>query len=356
MSAKTDLPWDIPPSWRPALDAAAQGAVIFIIGEVDSGKTTLAAALANAAIVAGRRTAVVDADVGQSSVGPPACVGLALPTRSFTSLDDLVAHQIDFVGACSPAAHLLQVTTSTSLLTAAARSDGCETIVIDTGGMVSGGLARALKVAKIRLTDPDVIVALQSEDEVDHLVSAYRARSRPHILRLRISRHAQQRSREERMAYRQRRFAAYLKGGKVIDIAWHDAPAENSPWTTGEPAPGHVAAYAEEQLGCEVLFAERRADGVVLIVRGQPDPAGLRGLRDSFGATPHVIDEAALDHLLIGLLGKGGDTLSIGIIERMDFRKRRLSVYTPLADGAQVCGLRLGSLRIARDGSQLASL
>jgi polynucleotide 5'-hydroxyl-kinase GRC3/NOL9 len=347
--------WDVPASWRPALDAAAEGSVMLLIGETDSGKSTLAAALANAALAASRRVAVVDADVGQSSIGPPACVGIAMPTARFDSWEALAPDRIDFVGACSPAGHLLQAATSTAALVGAARQASCETIIVDTTGMVSGGLARALKVAKIRLTDPDVVVALEAEDEVEHLVAPYRTRRRPRLLRVRTSRAARLRSREERAANRQRKFASYFAEGAVAEVSWKEAPAENSPWTTGEPAPGHLLAYAEERLACEVVYAERRADGAVLVVRGRPEPEGLRALRESFGDTPHVIEVGSLENLLVGLLDERGETLAIGIMERVDFRKQRLAMYTPLKDPGLVRGLRLGSVRIGRDGSQLGA-
>jgi len=353
--ASNDLPWDIPPSWRPALEAAGRGAVMFLIGETDSGKSTLAAVLASEAIAAGRRVAIVDADVGQSSIGPPACVGLAMPRQQFTSFDDLAPDAVDFVGACSPAGHLLQAATSTGALVNAARAAGCETIIVDTTGMVSGGLARALKVAKIRLVDPDVIVAVQFEDEVEHLVAPYRTRKRPRVLRLPTSRAVRGRSREERTANRQRRFAAYFKGAKLVEVPWRDAPVENSPWTNGERVPGHMRAYCEERLACEVVYAERRADGIVLIVRGRIEPEGLHALRDSFGGTPHVIEAGSLENLAVGLLGEKGETLAIGILERVDFRTQRLFVYTPLEGVAQVRGIRLGSLRLSRDGNQLGA-
>jgi polynucleotide 5'-hydroxyl-kinase GRC3/NOL9 len=347
--------WDVPASWRPALDAAAEGSVMLLVGETDSGKSTLAAVLANAALASGRRAAVVDADVGQSSIGPPACVGMAMPTAQFDSWDALAPGRIDFVGACSPAGHLLQAATSTAALVGAAREASCETIIVDTTGMVSGGLARALKVAKIRLTDPDVIVALQAEDEVEHLVAPYRTRRRPRLLRVRPSRAARLRSRDERAANRQRKFASYFAQGVLAEVSWKDAPAENSPWTHGERLPGHLCAYAEERIGCEVVYAERGTDEAVLIVRGRPDPEGLRGLRESFGGTPHVIEAGSLENLAVGLLGERGETLAIGIMERVDFREQRLAVYTPLKDPGLVRGLRLGSVRIGRDGSQLGA-
>jgi polynucleotide 5'-kinase involved in rRNA processing len=130
---------------------------------------------------------------------------------------------------------------------------------------------------------------------------------------------------------------------------------ENSPWTNGETVPGHLFAYAEECVACEVLHAERRADGIVLIVRGRPEAEGLRALRESFGGTPHVIEAGSLENLVVGLLGERGETLAIGILERVDFRKQRMAVYTPLGDAGLVRGLRLGSLRIGRDGTQLGA-
>ncbi|MFB3882027.1 MAG: Clp1/GlmU family protein [Armatimonadota bacterium] len=347
--------WDIPGAWRPALDAAVQGATMLLLGETDSGKSTAAMVLANQALAGGRRVGIVDADVGQSSIGPPACVSLALPQTEFESAESLAPDQLDFVGACSPAAHLLQAVSSTAALVAAAREARCETIIVDTTGMVAGGLARALKAAKIRLTDPDIVVALQADGEVEHLIAPYRTRRRPQLLRLRPSRAAQSRSREERTANRQRRFAAYFAGGASAELSWQEAPAENSPWTNGEQLPGHLRAYAEERLGCEVVYAEKGADTAVLIVRGRPDPEALRSLRGTFERTPHLIQADWLEGLLVGLLGATGETLAMGRLEGVDFRRQRLAVYTPLTDPGLVRGFRLGSVRISRDGSQLGA-
>jgi len=347
--------WDIPPSWQPAIEAARAGGTLFLIGETDSGKSTLAAVLANEARAAGRSTAVVDADVGQSSIGPPACVGLADVRRQFDCLSDLSARAIDFVGACSPVGHLLQAAASTAALVSSARQGGAETIVVDTTGLVSGGVARALKGAKIRLVEPDAIVALQEEDEVEHLLAGYRSRSRPRVLRLRLSRAVKPRPREERAARRQRSFAAYFSGARAVELPWDDVPVENSAWTSGEPVPGHMRAYAEECVACEVLHMERHAEGVFLIVEGRPDPNGLRDLGNSFQGRALVVEQASLHNLLVGLLDEAGATRALAILEEVDFRQRRMGLYTPLADEGTVRGLRLGSIQLARDGTQLGT-
>ncbi|MCJ7822804.1 MAG: hypothetical protein MUQ26_07005 [Armatimonadetes bacterium] len=347
--------WDIPPSWQPALEAARAGGTIIVLGGVDSGKSTLAAVLAQEARRAGRTVAVVDADIGQSSIGPPACVGMARVTSDVGSLDDLHPEAIDFVGACSPLGHLLQCAASVAAMAKAAANGGAGTLIVDTTGLVSGPSARALKGANVRILDPDVLIAIERDDEVEHLVAHYRVRARPTVIRLLPSRSVKQRSREERAARRQRKFAACLAEAKTIEVSWDDAPAENGPWTSGDPVPGHVRAYAEERLACEVLYAARRGDGISLVVSGRADPAGLRALGEGFGGNASAVDVSALQHLLVGVLGDSGQTLALGILEETDFRRRRSSIFTPLDDPSAARGLRLGSIRIARDGTQLGS-
>ncbi len=343
---------DTPSAWRPALEAARAGGTLFLVGATDSGKSTLAALLASEAHAAGRKTAVVDADIGQSSIGPPACIGMAGVHSNIRSLDALRADASDFVGASSPKGHLLQCAASISAMAAAARREA-DTVIVDTTGLIAGPFARAFKGAKVRLLDPDVVIALQLEDEVEHLVAPYRRRSRPHVVRLPVSRAAKERSREDRAARRQRKFAAYFAEGRELELDWEKAPIENSVWTSGEPLPGHIRAYAEECVACEVLYAERRADGVFLVTDGPSDTTGLRRLSDSFDATARTVDVAALESLLVGLLGERGETLALALLESVDFRRRRLALLTPLSGSERVHGIRLGSMQVARDGTQM---
>jgi len=226
-------------------------------------------------------------------------------------------------------------------------------VIVDTTGLISGSAARALKSAKIRLLEAQVVVALQSADEVEHLVAPLACRSRPHILRLPQSRRAKPRSRLERVSRRQRKFAAYFADARTFEVCWDSLPIENTPWTTGECLPGHVASYAEELVSCEVLHAERCADGIFLIVTGRPDPEGLRSLGEGFGGSAQACEVGCLDHRLVGLLGGRGETLALGLLEAIDFSSRRLSILTPLSDIAPVRGLRLGAIQVGRDGTQL---
>ena len=347
------LPWDIPDSWGPALEAARQGGAFLLVGASDSGKSTLAMVLAQEARAAGRAAAVVDADVGQSSIGPPTCVGMARVLGEVRALEELEAEAIDFVGSASPVGHLLQCAVSMQAMAAAARRAGADTLIVDTTGLVAGSAARALKSAKVRLLDPDWIVAVQTDDEVEHLLAPYRRRSRPQVIRLVRSRAVRPRSREERAARRQRKLGAYFAGAKQVEVSWEETPIENSPWTAGEAVPGHIRAYAEERLGCEVLHAERQGDGLVVIAAREADRNGLRALGEGFEGTARAIAVGALEHLLVGLLGENGETLGLGILEGVDFPRHRLTILTPVGEPGRARGLRLGAIRLARDGTEL---
>src|SRR5918999_822328 len=64
------------PEGAQAIERALDVAVTMVIGEGDTGKTTLVTALANALVERGFRVAVLDADLGQSEIGPPTTIGL----------------------------------------------------------------------------------------------------------------------------------------------------------------------------------------------------------------------------------------------------------------------------------------
>src|SRR5919108_2095332 len=135
---------------------AAPGTV-FLLGGIDTGKTTFGIELARRATAAGIPTAVVDADVGQSVVGPPTTVGL----RFCDGLDDVSldtlrsADALSFVGSIGPQGHMLGLVTGTGKLVLAAREAGCRLIIVDTTGFVAGLGGQALKFHKMNLVRPD---------------------------------------------------------------------------------------------------------------------------------------------------------------------------------------------------------
>ena len=145
------------------------------LGASDTGKTTClrvaAAHLARAGLLP---LAIVDADIGQSTIGPPTTVGLTLVTKENEPallFGRLVCHAMRFVGALSPVGHLLQTIVATKRLVDKALRRGARAVLVDTTGLVGQNVGFQLKLNKIELLEPRHIVALQRETELEAVLS-----------------------------------------------------------------------------------------------------------------------------------------------------------------------------------------
>src|SRR5215467_9766814 len=87
---------------------------IVLLGGIDSGKTTFGLSLAEAARQRGMRVAYVDADIDNSTVGPPGCVGLKF-CEGLEHVDGQSIARADalaFVGSITPQGHSFSLATA----------------------------------------------------------------------------------------------------------------------------------------------------------------------------------------------------------------------------------------------------
>lgn len=336
-----------PAAWsEPLAEASRLGGVCLVLGGADSGKSTFCAILANRARPDGP-VAVVDADTGQSDLGPPAAVGMGMLSGPISSLEEIPLGGMYFVGLTSPVGHLLPVTVGTALMAEQASQQGARLVIVNTSGLVTGPVAAALKGAKIDLLRPASLVALQRTDELEGLLGPYRSFSRPRIFRLGAAAAVTAKNNAQRRARREQRFQQHLAKGEPVELDWRRIGLQNTPWGGGRPLPGHLRSYLQEELGTAVLDAERISGGVFAITE-QP----VRGLRRESLGRVEVWPRSRLDRLLVGVLGAAGETLGLGSLVEMDFARRRLTVHTPVPAG-RICALRLGAIRVAPDGTEL---
>jgi polynucleotide 5'-hydroxyl-kinase GRC3/NOL9 len=204
----------VPPEWREAIRRAAGAGVTMVIGESDTGKTTLVTAIANTLRARRPGVAVIDADLGQSEIGPPTTIGLGRIRRRVGRLADADVVALYFVGVTSPARHLLRVVVGTRRMLDRARRARFRRIIIDTSGLVGGPLGRALKQAKIEVTDPDLVICLERAGECGQIVAAYATAARPAVMRVPASAAARPRSPEDRRRHRQQRLDAYFAAAR----------------------------------------------------------------------------------------------------------------------------------------------
>ena len=257
-----------------ALDAAARVRVTVVVGAGDTGKTTLVTRLASALAASGARVAVVDADVGQSEIGPPTTVGLGAVTRPLARLHDADVIALEFIGDTSPVRQIGRTADATGRLVRRALDAGFDHVIVDTGGLVEGPLGLALKRAKIRAVDPDLVLVVQCGQESEPLARALGGARRPALVRVASSPDAIRRTQTQRRLFRDRALEEYLRGAASIRI-----PADR---------------------------IERRAP------RDTP-PAPL------------------VEGLLVGVYGVGGEALGIGRVESVEADGGPIVIATPVA-------------------------
>ena len=149
-------------------DAVRTKHTVVLVGGLDTGKTSLSRNVLTAAVEAGRPAALLDADVGQKTVGPPATVTLKM-VRSAADLEPgslAVADEMSFVGSTSAQGHLLPVVAGIARLHRRAKDEGADLVVVDTSGLVSGITGQVLKYHKVELLEPDLVIGLQRGEEL----------------------------------------------------------------------------------------------------------------------------------------------------------------------------------------------
>ncbi|MEW6300974.1 MAG: Clp1/GlmU family protein [Thermodesulfobacteriota bacterium] len=196
---------------RPLLETLAdRGGVFFVLGPTDVGKSTLARDLVRLVTARGQTAMVLDADVGQSTYGLPTTLNLVrfAADGQARAEPDVVASV--FVGATSPAGHLLPTVVGCRRLRDRASALGFRSLVIDSTGFVAGPLGVEFKLQKIDVLRPTHVLALARGGELRPILRACARRDDMVVHRLPVSAAARPRSPAERRANRQERYRRYF--------------------------------------------------------------------------------------------------------------------------------------------------
>ena len=260
--------------------------VVYIVGDVDTGKSTLAATLAEH-LSRRARTALVDLDAGQASVGLPTTFAWRLCAQKGSGKPG----GMFFTGTTSPTGHFdLAVAGAAAMVSDARRAAG--QVVVDTCGLARGTAGMRLHHTTIDAVRADAVVAIEREGELSGLLDPLERAGRPLVVRTSVPKATQKRSRATRRSYRCAKFRDYFAAA------------------------------------CELTFSLDQ----VGVLRPRPDPVGrIASLRDS-----------------------SGRDIALGIVRAVSASSATITVVTPYRGRKKVRAVVLGSMRIARNGRQLA--
>ncbi len=356
---RDDLPEviEVPEAWRAlAAKLEVEGGLTLLLGASDSGKTTLARWLLGSLMAAGRRVAFLDGDIGQSTVGPPATVGLTLPSAGLPS-PFLNSIGWRFIGAVSPAREMLPLAVALKRLAEKASAMGAEVLLIDTTGLVHGPLGRRLKFHKIDLLAPQHLIALQRENELEPILRLCEGRKSLNISRLPVSPHATLRSHPARRAYRAQRFSDYFQSSSPLELSLRDVSIQGSWPQAGRALDGSELGGLSKLLETSVLGGERGQDEAYLLVRGEPSPDALPLARSRLGVSVlRIVEADEIRGLLLGLADAENELLALGLLQHIDPAAGRLVCLTPLRDQAAARIVHFGSLRLEASGQELGEM
>ncbi len=354
-------PLELFEDFLPRLRALPRGAVVLVLGGTDHGKTTWVKDTAQALAAGGLNIGVVDCDIGQSEIGPPGTVGAAFAAAGteFKSLRDLPPLGGYFVGAVSPVRQILTVCTGAVSMARVAKRAKPDLVLVDTDGMVTGGAARAYKKKLAELLLPQVVVALTRKSEMDPLLALFSHLDAPEVWRVPVPPEARRKTPATRTTRRAARFLSTMDGARSQTFTLDEVALTNTGLGLGEPVPHHLMRFVGETLGRPVLHAEQMGDGgLYVVVHGDGwHTAEMASLEREFGTRSITIVPAQrFARLLVGLVAANGALLDIGLIERIDFAARTLTIQTSCTRPRAVAQIWLGALRLHADGREIGEV
>ena len=206
----------VPTAWDEAAQILErQRGVCIIIGEVDSGKSSLCTFLANKCLESTGKIGVVDADVGQADIGPPTTINSSVVQSPVIGLHKARPEISYFVGDTSPSFVPDKVVTLATRLKK--RITGSTDIVlVNTDGWLSEFNAARHKLLLLEEIQPDLVIGLSRSDEIiDPLLDRVKFTS----LKLPSSPFAKVRSKEERKKTREAGYRRFLQGSHALGVS-----------------------------------------------------------------------------------------------------------------------------------------
>lgn len=338
----------IPREWDAFIAEVIRGKprLIMVIGDVDVGKTFFTTYVANTLLKNGMRIAAVDSDVGQSDIGPPSTMGLGIFERPVGMLYEVPVRAAYFVGSMSPSSHMLEFVVGIKKLIEVGLNEA-DVVIVNTPGWVHGGPGRMLQLSVMELLRPDLVVALQRERELEHLLMGVQPEK---VRRMPVYKKVRVRSTGERTFLRWLSLGRYFEGAGKLVLDLRKVRLERCYYHTGEP-------LDPKTLGVKAptVYAEKLPEGLLVVTEDELNQEAMGELEVKFGQVK-VIPRGSERNVLVGLVNGENTFLGIGIIDEIDYARDRMVVITPLKDREKVAAVQFGSMRINPTGEEMGTI
>ena len=329
----------IPESWVELSEKVKDVSRVFLVGETDSGKSSLAVWLIN---TFEGEVCVVDADVGQADVAHPGAMGIGVAGK-VPFLRDVKMLDGFFAGTISPMGREAKCIRGFSSLCKKAENLKKELTVVDTTGWVKGRRARDYKLAKLEIFNPDIVVftgsdlrKLYEEDVSAECVSVE-------------SFVPKKRDREVRLEIRSKIYREWLEpsASYVVDRR----RLKGTTLFRGEEVKDKDLLSALSVFG-DVVFAETGCGFLnVCVERAEVNAEAVRAVKDIFGVDEvNVFEPEWFRDLICGVYSvesSGERYLCPGLVERVDFEEKKIFFRSKEMPESTIAAVELGEFKLA---------
>ncbi|MET1100894.1 MAG: Clp1/GlmU family protein [Pyrodictiaceae archaeon] len=306
--------------------------VVMVLGPTDSGKSSLVAFIANRAIMRGYKVGIIDADVGQSDIGPPTTVSAAIPQRPILWLRELEPLLIRFIGSITPQKVEWKIVTAIVDLYWRLKEHGVDMVLIDSDGWFSELKSIEYKLEALRLLGGGSIVVLpgtQPEAKRDLLAIIERARpGNCDIMKLRTPIIRRIRRREERRILRAEAYRKYfsrcIKQQVSLDSVSTSGfyPLALSQYKTSHP---ELYKLVGEDLGGLLISSS----AIYIVLKEQAPREKLAKIVEVIGDKAKIVTSDKLKGLLLALHDESGIERALAILTDIDLEKHLIEICTP---------------------------
>jgi len=343
----------IPQSWQDSTSkvlASKKPLTVMILGRVDVGKSGFCTFLANMALKAKLKVAVVDGDLGQSDVGPPASIGFGRIRRPIKDLFEVAAEDVYFIGVTTPSGVMEKTIYGLAMMKEEAeKRTGAEFLIVNTDGWVEGEDAARYKLDLIGRVNPSIVVGIQQQDELVHILSNLKTET----IIVETPQAIKQRDREKRKILRELGYKKYLKGAKVLTFPLSWIRIEGVPLGAGTVPRRPQMEKIRELLGLYPLHCEETSSAILLVLGIQQwvHRDRIKAIEEYFKKKVRVMREGDEEGLLVSLHNGDGNFLGIGILSGIDYERKTMKVYTP-AKG-KISTVSMGQIKLDKACGEL---
>lgn len=324
----------IPGSWLEAAEktAAEEKGVVMVVGEADSGKTSLATFLVNYYLNFQGEVGIVDSDPGQNDLGIPGTVSGGVVNKGLSDLSQVKPEVIEFVGFTAPESGVEELKEAVATVLGRLREKGVGKIVLNTDGWAdSKGLS--FKAELTRAVKPIFVLSLLDGEKT--LVFTRAVDPSTGMIQVEKSRYVKRRNRMHRRTLRMLNYRRHFARPRLVKKPLSETVFQNHPFLKGEPAqtPGEL-----RELGFEALEARLYMGTLYVRIRDEVEEPVMLNFN---GKRIIVLGEEWEKGLLVGL-GRESRIIGVGIIESLSGNE--VTVKTLLTTGFDT--VKLGEIKL----------